>query len=76
MSDPAKYRTRDEVNKVKTDRDPINKLKSELMAKNVVNEVTLKTIDAEVKKLISDAADFALNAKLPDSDELMTDIYI
>ncbi len=76
MSDPAKYRTRDEVNKVKTDRDPIDKLKSELMATSVLDEVALKKIDAEVKELISEAAKFALNAELPDADELMTDIYV
>ena len=75
MSDPAKYRTRDEVNKIKTERDPIDNLRSYLVSNNISTDSELKDIDRQVKDAISDAADFAISSDIPDDNELWTDIY-
>jgi pyruvate dehydrogenase E1 component alpha subunit len=74
MSDPAKYRTKEEVEKHKSE-DPIEQLKLYLLKNNMCNEDDLKKIDNEVKDLVSEAVDFATNSKQPDSSELFTDIY-
>ena len=75
MSDPAKYRTRDEVNKIKAERDPIDNLRSYLISNNISTDSELKDIDTQVKDAISDAADFAISSDTPDDNELWTDIY-
>ncbi len=76
MSDPAKYRTREEVNKIKTERDPIDNQKDYIIENNILSEVELKSFDQQIKLEMSDAADFAINDKIPDDSELWTDIYI
>ena len=75
MSDPAKYRTRDEVNKIKEERDPIDNLRSYLISNNISTDSELKDIDKQIKDAISDAADFAISSDIPDDNELWTDIY-
>ena len=75
MSDPAKYRTRDEVNKIKAERDPIDNLRSYLISNNISTDSELKDIDKRIKDAISDAADFAISSDIPDDNELWTDIY-
>ena len=75
MSDPAKYRTRDEVNKIKAERDPIDNLRSYLISNNISTDSGLKDIDKQIKDAISDAADFAISSDIPDDNELWTDIY-
>ena len=75
MSDPAKYRTKDEVDEVKKTRDPIDHLKERLAAAGV-NEDDLKGIDAEVKRIVADAAEFARTSPEPDPSELYTDVYL
>ena len=75
MSDPAKYRTRDEVNKIKEERDPIDNLRSYLISNNISTDSELKDIDRQIKDAISDAADFAISSDIPDDNELWTDIY-
>ena len=75
MSDPAKYRTRDEVNKIKAERDPIDNLRSYLISNNISTDSELKDIDKQIKDAISDAADFAISSEIPDDNELWTDIY-
>jgi pyruvate dehydrogenase E1 component alpha subunit len=74
MSDPAKYRTREEVDKVRHDQDPIEKVRNRLLAAKV-SEDELKKIDAEVREIVNTAADFAQNDPEPDASELYTDIY-
>lgn len=74
MSDPAKYRTREEVNKVRTERDPINHLRDLLLAENIATEDHLKDIDKEVKAVVAEAADFAQQSPEPDPNELYTNI--
>ena len=75
MSDPAKYRTRDEVEKIRKNYDPIENIK-ELLAKNGLNEVEIKNIDSEIKVVIADAAKFAQESPEPSVEELYTDITV
>ena len=75
MSDPAKYRTRDEVQKMRSERDPIDSLRKVLLKKFKKSEDDLKLIDKSVKTQISEAADFAINSDEPPLSELWTDIY-
>ncbi len=75
MSDPAKYRTKEEVQKMRQERDPIERLRAALLEQGVVDEAALKEIDREVKDIVSEAAEFAQNSPEPDPAELMTDVY-
>jgi pyruvate dehydrogenase E1 component alpha subunit len=74
MSDPAKYRTREEVEKVRHEHDPIEQVRNRLLAAKVPEE-DLKKIDAEVREIVNAAADFAQHDPEPDPSELYTDIY-
>lgn len=74
MSDPAKYRTREEVDKVRHDSDPIEQVRQRLLELKV-SEQDLKAIDGEVREIVNEAADFAQHAPEPDVSELYTDIY-
>jgi pyruvate dehydrogenase E1 component alpha subunit len=74
MSDPAKYRTREEVEKVRHDQDPIEQVRNRLLGEKV-SEQDLKAIDAEVRDIVNAAADFAQHDAEPDPSELYTDIY-
>jgi pyruvate dehydrogenase E1 component alpha subunit len=74
MSDPAKYRTREEVEKVRHDQDPIEQVRKRLLDAKV-DEAELKKIDAEVREIVNEAADFAQHDPEPDPSELYTDIY-
>jgi pyruvate dehydrogenase E1 component alpha subunit len=74
MSDPAKYRTREEVEKVRHDQDPIEQVRSRLLA-GKVSEQELKAIDAEVREIVNASADFAQHDLEPEPSELWTDIY-
>jgi pyruvate dehydrogenase E1 component alpha subunit len=74
MSDPAKYRTREEVEKIRTDQDPIEQVRNRLLAAKV-SEQELKAIDAEVREIVNASADFAQRDPEPDPSELWTDVY-
>ena len=74
MSDPAKYRTREEVDEVRKTRDPIDHL-AEHLEKQGVREDALKIIDAEVKAIVAEAVEFAKASPEPDPRELYTDVY-
>ncbi|WP_454628098.1 pyruvate dehydrogenase (acetyl-transferring) E1 component subunit alpha [Bradyrhizobium cenepequi] len=74
MSDPAKYRTREEVEKVRHDHDPIEQVRNRLLAADV-SEQDLKAIDAEVRDIVNAAADFAQHDPEPEPSELYTDVY-
>jgi pyruvate dehydrogenase E1 component alpha subunit len=74
MSDPAKYRTREEVEKVRHDSDPIEQVRERLLAAKVP-EQELKAIDAQVREIVNASADFAQHDAEPDPSELWTDIY-
>jgi pyruvate dehydrogenase E1 component alpha subunit len=75
MSDPAKYRTREEVEKVRTDHDPIEQVRRRLIESKLAGEDELKKIDAKVREIVNEAAEFATNDPEPDPSELYTDIY-
>jgi pyruvate dehydrogenase E1 component alpha subunit len=74
MSDPAKYRSREEVQKTRQERDPIERLRAALLERGLAEEAQLKEIDREVKEVVSEAADFAQESPEPDAAELYTDV--
>ncbi|MEP3299226.1 MAG: pyruvate dehydrogenase (acetyl-transferring) E1 component subunit alpha [Pseudoruegeria sp.] len=75
MSDPAKYRTRDEVQKVREERDAIEHVRELLLTGKHATEEDLKAIDKEIKAVVNDAAEFSKESPEPALDELWTDIY-
>ncbi|WIY24237.1 pyruvate dehydrogenase (acetyl-transferring) E1 component subunit alpha [Parasedimentitalea psychrophila] len=75
MSDPAKYRTREEVQKMREERDPIEQVRTLLLDNKYATEDDLKAIDKEIKAVVNDAADFARTSPEPALEELWTDIY-
>ena len=75
MSDPAKYRTREEVDEVRTQHDPIDMARHRILERKFASEDVLKKIDGEVRDLINQAAEFATHDPEPDVSELYTDIY-
>jgi len=74
MSDPAKYRSKDEVQKMRSEHDPIEQVKARLIEKKWASEEELKAIDKEVRDIVADSADFAQTDPEPDVAELWTDI--
>ncbi|ODT29876.1 MAG: pyruvate dehydrogenase (acetyl-transferring) E1 component subunit alpha [Kaistia sp. SCN 65-12] len=74
MSDPAKYRSKEEVQKMRSDHDPIEQVKARLTARKWATEDELKSIDKEVRDIVADAAEFAQTDPEPDASELWTDI--
>nr|WP_197978374.1 MULTISPECIES: pyruvate dehydrogenase (acetyl-transferring) E1 component subunit alpha [Sphingomonas] len=75
MSDPAKYRTRDEVQAVRDKSDPIDHMKKLLDAQGVT-EADLKSLEQEIRKIVNEAADFAEQTPEPDPAELYTDVLV
>ena len=75
MSDPGKYRTREEIDEVRKHRDPIDHVQELLVSQKIADDAALKAIDAEVKKVVADAAEYARTAPEPDPSELYTDVY-
>ncbi len=76
MSDPAKYRPKDESKQVRETRDPIDHLRNYGLEKGLFTEDDLKAIDKDVKEIVADAADFAQSSPEPDPSELMKHIYV
>ena len=74
MSDPAKYRKREEVDDMRSHRDPIEGLKGQILEAEYATEEELKTLDKEIKAVVKVAADFSLESPLPDPSELWTDV--
>ncbi|MDT2075048.1 MAG: pyruvate dehydrogenase (acetyl-transferring) E1 component subunit alpha [Planktomarina sp.] len=75
MSDPAKYRTREEVQKVREEKDAIEHVRDLLLTGKHCNEDDLKTIDKEIKAVVNKSAEFAKESPEPALEELWTDIY-
>jgi pyruvate dehydrogenase E1 component alpha subunit len=75
MSDPAKYRSREEVQAVREKSDPIEGLKATMLAAGVTEEA-LKAIDQDIRKVVGEAADFAESAPEPELSELYTDVLV
>ena len=74
MSDPAKYRTKDEVQKMREEHDPIEQVKARMLREGRAQEEDFKKIDQEIRKIVADAADFATHDPEPDPSELWTDV--
>jgi pyruvate dehydrogenase E1 component alpha subunit len=76
MSDPAKYRSKEEVAKMRTEHDPIDMARKRLLDAGTADEEVLKQIDKEIKDIIVGAADFAQTSPEPDPAELWTDVLL
>lgn len=76
MSDPAKYRSKDEVQRMREEHDPIEQVRGRLTRDFKVGEDELKTIDAKIREIVNDAAEFATHDPEPDPSELWTDITL
>ncbi len=76
MSDPAKYRSREEVNEVRDHHDPIDYVKGRLLDSKGASEDDLKATDKEIRAIVNDAAEFAQQSPEPDPAELWTDILV
>ncbi len=75
MSDPAKYRTREEVQKMRAQRDPIESIRSLLVSEKLSTEEEIKIIDKEIKEIINSCAEYAKESPEVPAEELWTDIY-
>jgi pyruvate dehydrogenase E1 component alpha subunit len=75
MSDPAKYRSKDEVASMRAERDPIEQVKARILEKRYGTEEWLKEVEAEIRAIVTEAADFATTDAEPAASELWTDIY-
>ena len=75
MSDPAKYRTREEVEKMKAEKDAIEHVRDLLLQSGLASDDDLKAIDKEIKAIVNDSAEFAKDSPEPALAELWTDIY-
>src|SRR5262245_19950728 len=76
MSDPAKYRAKEEVQKMREESDPIEQVKARLIESGMAGEDELKKMDAEIRAVVTEAAEFAQSDPEPDPSELWTDIYV
>ncbi|WP_102227204.1 pyruvate dehydrogenase (acetyl-transferring) E1 component subunit alpha [Acidimangrovimonas sediminis] len=75
MSDPAKYRTREEVQKIREEKDAIEHVRDLILTGKHATDDDLKAIDKDIKKIVNDSAEFAKESPEPDVSELWTDIY-
>lgn len=76
MSDPAKYRTREELDQMRTERDPIEQIKALMIDEKLATEDELKQVDKDIRAQITEAADYAQESPEPDASELYTDVLI
>ncbi|MEZ5932449.1 MAG: pyruvate dehydrogenase (acetyl-transferring) E1 component subunit alpha [Alphaproteobacteria bacterium] len=76
MSDPAKYRSREEVQETRSERDPIDRLRKMMLDEKMADEEAFKAIDKDIRAIVNDAATFAQDSPEPKPDELYTDVYI
>jgi len=76
MSDPAKYRTKEEVSAVRKESDPLDNLRAHLLENKLVDEAKLKEIDRQVKEVVNEAAEFAQQSPEPNPAELYTDVLV
>jgi pyruvate dehydrogenase E1 component alpha subunit len=76
MSDPAKYRSKEEVAKMRQEHDPIDRLREYILSNKVADEAKLKDFDREIKEIVGAATEFAQQSPEPDPSELWTDILV
>ncbi len=75
MSDPAKYRSREEVQEMRSERDPIDQLRDKMIKAGISDEDSVKAIDKEIRGIVNEAATFAQDSPEPAPEELYTDVY-
>jgi pyruvate dehydrogenase E1 component alpha subunit len=75
MSDPAKYRSREEVQEMRDKHDPIDAAKAELLKRGIAED-RLKELEKQIRSKVNEAADFAENSPEPDMHELYTDVLV
>src|SRR6478735_2125605 len=75
MSDPAKYRSKEEVQRMREEHDPIEQVRTRLLKSNQASEDELKRIDGKIRAVVAEAAEFATHDPEPDPSELWTDVY-
>ena len=76
MSDPAKYRSKDEVTTMRSERDPIEQVRKRILEQKFASEDELKDIEKDIRAIVTEAADFATNDPEPETSELYTDITV
>lgn len=76
MSDPAKYRTKEEVENMREHHDPIDRIRNLLLKEKLASEDELKEIDQKIKVIMAETVEFAQTSPEPDASELYTDILI
>ncbi len=76
MSDPAKYRTKEELQKMRTEHDPIDRIRHVLLEMKAMGDDEFKALDKEIKDQVIAAAEFAQESPEPDPSELWTDIFV
>jgi len=76
MSDPARYRSKEEVDNIRTNSDPIKMLGERLIKLNAATETSLKELDREIRSIVADAAEFAQQSPEPEPKELYSDVYV
>ncbi len=76
MSDPAKYRSKEEVKQMRSEHDPIDQQRARILEQEAADEGTLKEIDKQVKAVVAEAADFAQMSPEPDPAEIYTDVTL
>lgn len=74
MSDPVKYRTRDEVQKIREEQDALDHVRSRLIDRGITDDARLRSIDKKIKEEVAQAAEYAQDSPQPDVGELMTDV--
>ena len=74
MSDPAKYRTKEEVDRMRTEHDPIAQLRQRLIDEHVADENELRQIERRTRDVVAEAVQYAQECPEPDPDELWTDV--
>lgn len=75
MSDPAKYRSKQEVEEIKEHKDPITNLKNYLISNNIISDDECNKYDKEIRNIVKESVDFSQNSSEPDAKMLYTDIY-
>jgi pyruvate dehydrogenase E1 component alpha subunit len=75
MSDPQKYRSKEEVEAYK-DRDPIEQVKKTILDNNILTQAQLDEIDAKIKVQVQESVDFAETSPFPDASEAYKDVYV
>ena len=76
MSDPAKYRSKEEVDRMRSERDPIDRLRVRMLNDGLLDEDRFKAIDREIRGIVIEAAEFAQHSPEPDAAELYTDVLV